>query len=32
EAIERAVSGLVDLDDVGELIDLLAEPVAGALD
>jgi 2-methylcitrate dehydratase PrpD len=32
EAIERTVSGLVDLDDVGELIDLLAEPVAGALD
>jgi 2-methylcitrate dehydratase PrpD len=32
EAIERAVTGLVDLDDVGDLIDLLAEPVAGALD
>ncbi|MBB5164036.1 MmgE/PrpD family protein [Mycobacterium sp. AZCC_0083] len=32
EAIERAVTGLEDLDDVGELIDLLADPVAGALD
>jgi len=32
EAIERAVTGLVDLEDVGDLIDLLAEPVAGALD
>jgi 2-methylcitrate dehydratase PrpD len=32
EAIERAVTGLVDLDDVGDLIDLLAGPVAGALD
>jgi len=32
EAIERAVTGLENLDDVGELIDLLAEPVAGALD
>jgi 2-methylcitrate dehydratase PrpD len=32
EAIERAVSKLEDLDDVGELIDLLADPVAGALD
>jgi 2-methylcitrate dehydratase PrpD len=32
EAIERAVTGLEDLDDVGELVDLLAEPVAGALD
>jgi 2-methylcitrate dehydratase PrpD len=32
EAIERAVTGLEVLDDVGELIDLLADPVAGALD
>src|SRR6202789_4559257 len=32
KAIERAVVGLDDLDDVGELIDLLAAPVAGALD
>jgi 2-methylcitrate dehydratase PrpD len=32
EAIERAVIGLTDLDDVGDLIDLLADPVAGALD
>ena len=32
EAIERAVLGLEDLDDTKELIDLLAEPVAGALD
>jgi len=32
EAIERAVTKLEDLDDVGELIDLLADPVAGALD
>ncbi len=31
-AIQRAVSGLEDLDDVGDLIDLLAAPVAGALD
>jgi 2-methylcitrate dehydratase PrpD len=31
-AIERAVTGLEDLDDVGALIDLLADPVAGALD
>jgi 2-methylcitrate dehydratase PrpD len=31
-AIERAVVGLQDLDDVGSLIDLLAPPVAGALD
>jgi 2-methylcitrate dehydratase PrpD len=31
-AIERAVIGLENLDDVGELIDLLAPPVAGALD
>ena len=30
-AIERAVVGLGDLDDIGELIDLLAAPVAGAL-
>ena len=32
EAIERAVVGLEDLDDVDCLIDLLAAPVAGALD
>jgi len=32
EAIERAVTKLEDVDDVGELIDLLADPVAGALD
>jgi 2-methylcitrate dehydratase PrpD len=32
DAIERAVVGLEDLDDVGDLIDLLAPPVAGALD
>ncbi|MCU1696181.1 MAG: MmgE/PrpD family protein [Mycobacterium sp.] len=32
EAIERAVTKLEDLDGVGELIDLLADPVAGALD
>ena len=32
EAIERAVVGLEDLDDVDYLIDLLAAPVAGALD
>jgi 2-methylcitrate dehydratase PrpD len=32
EAIERAVVGLEDLDDVNYLIDLLAAPVAGALD
>jgi 2-methylcitrate dehydratase PrpD len=31
-AIERAVVGLEDLDDLGELVDLLAPPVAGALD
>ena len=31
-AIERAVVGLRDLADVGNLIDLLAPPVAGALD
>jgi 2-methylcitrate dehydratase PrpD len=31
-AIERAVVGLEDLDDVSDLIDLLAPPVAGALD
>ncbi|MGA9612215.1 MAG: MmgE/PrpD family protein [Mycobacterium sp.] len=31
-AIERAVIGLEKLDDVNELIDLLAAPVAGALD
>ena len=32
EAIERAVVGLEDLDDTANLIDLLAAPVAGALD
>jgi 2-methylcitrate dehydratase PrpD len=32
EAIERAVVGLEDLDDADHLIDLLAAPVAGALD
>jgi 2-methylcitrate dehydratase PrpD len=32
DAIERAVVGLEDLDDVAGLIDLLASPVAGALD
>jgi 2-methylcitrate dehydratase PrpD len=32
DAIERAVVGLDDLDDVDYLIDLLAAPVAGALD
>ena len=32
EAIERAVVGLEDLDDTDYLIDLLAAPVAGALD
>ena len=32
EAIERAVVGLDDLDDIDYLIDLLAAPVAGALD
>ena len=32
DAIERAVVGLEDLDDVNYLIDLLAAPVAGALD
>jgi 2-methylcitrate dehydratase PrpD len=32
EAIERAVTGLEQLDDVGDLIELLADPVAGALD
>ena len=31
-AIERAVLGLDDLDDVSTLVDLLAAPVAGALD
>ncbi|MDT5277502.1 MAG: hypothetical protein QOG95_4434 [Mycobacterium sp.] len=31
-SIERAVVGLENLDDVSELIDLLAPPVAGALD
>jgi 2-methylcitrate dehydratase PrpD len=32
EAIERAVIGLDGLDDTDNLIDLLADPVAGALD
>jgi 2-methylcitrate dehydratase PrpD len=32
DAIERAVVGLEDLDDAANLIDLLAAPVAGALD
>jgi 2-methylcitrate dehydratase PrpD len=32
EAIERAVVALDDLDDTNYLIDLLAAPVAGALD
>jgi 2-methylcitrate dehydratase PrpD len=32
EAIERAVTGLDGLDDVADLVDLLADPVAGALD
>jgi 2-methylcitrate dehydratase PrpD len=32
EAIERVVIGLEDLDDINYLIDLLAAPVAGALD
>jgi 2-methylcitrate dehydratase PrpD len=32
EAIERAVIGLEDLDDTDYLMDLLAAPVAGALD
>jgi hypothetical protein len=32
DAIERAVVGLENLDDVADLIDLLAPPVAGALD
>jgi 2-methylcitrate dehydratase PrpD len=32
DAIERAVVGLDDLDDTDYLIDLLAAPVAGALD
>jgi 2-methylcitrate dehydratase PrpD len=31
-AIELAVTGLEDLDDVGNLVDLLADPVSGALD
>jgi hypothetical protein len=31
-AIERAMVGLENLDDVSDLIDLLAPPVAGALD
>jgi 2-methylcitrate dehydratase PrpD len=32
EAIERAVVDLEDIDDIDHLIDLLAAPVAGALD
>ncbi len=32
EAIERAVVGLDDFDDINDLIDLLAAPVPGALD
>jgi 2-methylcitrate dehydratase PrpD len=32
DAIERTVLGLEDLDDTNDLIDLLAAPVAGALD
>jgi 2-methylcitrate dehydratase PrpD len=32
DAIERAVVGLESLDDIGDLIDLLAPRVAGALD
>ena len=32
EAIERAVVGIEALDDIDALIDLLADPVAGALD
>jgi 2-methylcitrate dehydratase PrpD len=32
DAIERAVVGLENLDDVGALVDLLAAPVDGALD
>jgi 2-methylcitrate dehydratase PrpD len=32
EAIERAMVSLDDLDDIDNLIDLLAAPVAGALD
>jgi 2-methylcitrate dehydratase PrpD len=31
-AIEHAVIGLEELGDVGDLLDLLADPVAGALD
>ncbi|MDT5246687.1 MAG: hypothetical protein QOD36_4063 [Mycobacterium sp.] len=31
-AIERSVIGLDRLDDIGDLVDLLAAPVAGALD
>jgi hypothetical protein len=31
-AIERAVTGLDALPDIRELVDLLAAPVAGALD
>jgi 2-methylcitrate dehydratase PrpD len=32
DAIERAVVGLEDLDDVSDLVEVLAPPVAGALD
>jgi 2-methylcitrate dehydratase PrpD len=32
DAIERAIVGLEDLDDTHDLIDVLAAPVAGALD
>ena len=31
-AIEHAVAGLENLDDINHLVDLLAPPVAGALD
>ena len=32
DAIERAVTALTELDDIADLVDLLADPVAGALD
>jgi hypothetical protein len=32
EAIERIVLGMEDVADVADLIELLADPVAGALD
>ena len=32
DAIERVVLGLDDVDDIGKLLDLLAEPVAGVFD